>query len=222
MTWVKICGITNLEDALTAVEAGADALGFVFYERSPRCIDPETAKKIAAKLPKSVEKVGVFVHGSNPQMEQVAAHVGLTAVQIHVSSLQERVSEQKLSSQLKRYLVLPAKLFFDEKSEGIQWFLPQGKRIDAIFLDSGTERQPGGTGEVFDWEKAARMVGFIGQISPIVVAGGLTPTNVNFAIRTLHPWGVDVSSGTEASLGKKDPQKVRAFIEAVRKNGNNN
>jgi phosphoribosylanthranilate isomerase len=99
--------------------------------------------------------------------------------------------------------------------------LPRGKRTDAIFLDSRTERQPGGTGEVFEWERAASMVGLINRIVPIVVAGGLTPENVNEAMRVLSPWGVDVSTGVETSPGKKDPDKVRAFIQAVRNIENN-
>ena len=222
MTWVKICGITNLEDAQATADAGANAVGFVFYEKSPRCIDPETAKNIVAKLPARLEKVGVFVHGANQRMEGIAQQVGLTAVQVHTDpSLHGQPPDLKLPPQFKRYLALPAGLFFGERGEGMQWFLPSGKRIDAIFLDSSTERQPGGTGEVFAWEKAVSMVGRIGRIIPIVVAGGLAPGNVNDAMRVLHPWGVDVTSGVEASPGKKDPEKVRAFIQAVRNIENN-
>jgi phosphoribosylanthranilate isomerase len=217
MTWIKICGMTNLEDAQAAADAGADAVGFVFYEKSPRNIDPEAAKNIIAKLPTKLEKVGVFVHGSNGQMEKIAQQAGLTGVQVHADpSLNGQPPEPRLPPQFKRYAALPAKLFFGEKGQGLQWFLPRGRRIDAIFLDSSTERLPGGTGEVFDWERAAPTVGLIGRMIPIVVAGGLTPDNVNEAMRVLEPWGVDVSSGVEESPGKKDPQKIRAFIQAVR------
>jgi len=129
--------------------------------------------------------------------------------------------EPQLPPQFKRYLALPGKLFFGKKGDGLRWFLPRGKRTDAIFLDSSTEQLPGGTGEVFDWKQAAPTVGLIGRMIPIVVAGGLNPENVTEAIYTLSPWGVDVSSGVEASPGKKDPEKVRAFIQAVRNIENN-
>jgi phosphoribosylanthranilate isomerase len=222
MTWIKICGITNLEDALTAVDAGASAVGFVFYEKSPRNVDPQAVKAIVAKLPPRLEKVGVFVHGANVGMEKIAQEVGLTGVQVHADpSLTGQPPEPKLPPQFKRYLALPGKLFFGEKGQGLQWFLPRGKRIDAIFLDSSTEHLPGGTGEVFDWKQAAPTVGLLGRMIPIVVAGGLTPENVHEAMQTLSPWGVDVSSGVEASPGKKDAAKVRAFIEAVRQTENN-
>ncbi len=222
MTWIKICGITNLEDALATAEAGPNAIGFVFYEKSPRNIDPEIAKSIIAKLPPRLEKVGVFVHGANANMEKIAQHVGLTGVQVHADpTSQTQPPEPQLPPQFKRYLALPAALFFGEKGEGMHRLLPRGKRTDAIFLDSSTERQPGGTGEVFDWQRAASMVGLINRIVPIVIAGGLTSENVNDAMRVLSPWGVDVSTGVEASPGKKDPEKVRAFIHAVRNIGNN-
>jgi phosphoribosylanthranilate isomerase len=222
MTWIKICGITNLEDALATAEAGANAVGFVFYEKSPRNVDPETVKNIIAKLPPRLEKVGVFVHGANGQMEKIAQQVGLTGVQVHADpASQGQPPEPRLPPQFKRYLAFPAGLFFGEKGQGMHRLLPRGKRTDAIFLDSRTERQPGGTGEVFEWERAASMVGLINRIVPIVVAGGLTPENVNEAMRVLSPWGVDVSTGVETSPGKKDPEKVRAFIQAVRNIENN-
>jgi phosphoribosylanthranilate isomerase len=222
MTWIKICGITNLEDALATAEAGANAVGFVFYEKSPRNVDPETVKNIIAKLPPRLEKVGVFVHGANGQMEKIAQQVGLTGVQVHADpASQGQPPEPRLPPQFKRYLAFPAGLFFGEKGQGMHRLLPRGKRTDAIFLDSRTERQPGGTGEVFEWERAASMVGLINRIVPIVVAGGLTPENVNEAMRVLSPWGVDVSTGVETSPGKKDPDKVRAFIQAVRNIENN-
>ena len=222
MTWIKICGITNLEDAQASADAGANAVGFVFYEKSPRNVDPATVKSITAKLPARLEKVGVFVHGANPGMEKIAQQVGLTAVQVHADpSLNGHPPEPQLPPQFKRYLALPGKLFFGKKGDGLRWFLPRGKRTDAIFLDSSTEQLPGGTGEVFDWKQAAPTVGLIGRMIPIVVAGGLNPENVTEAIYTLSPWGVDVSSGVEASPGKKDPEKVRAFIQAVRNIENN-
>src|SRR6266508_4537255 len=216
MTWIKICGITNLEDALTAVDAGADALGFVFYEKSPRNVDPATVKSIVSQLPPKLEKIGVFVHGANSQMEMIAQQTGLTGVQVHTDPPEKgRSPEPKLPPRFKRYVALPGRLFFGADGQGMQSFLPRGRRIDAIFLDSGTEQQLGGTGEVFDWHQASQMVGLVGRLVPIVVAGGLTASNVADAIGVLRPWGVDVSSGVEASPGKKDPHKVQAFIQAV-------
>ncbi len=217
MTWIKICGITNLQDAQAAADAGADAVGFVFYEKSPRYIDADSVRSIVAKLPAKLEKVGVFVHAANAGMEKIAQQAGLTGVQVHADpTLQGQPPEPRLPPHFKRYLALPGRLFYGEKGATTKWFMPRGRRIDAIFLDSGTERQPGGTGEVFDWQKAVAMVGLIGRIVPIVVAGGLNPGNVTDAIRILHPWGVDVSSGVEASPGKKDPEKIRAFIQSAR------
>jgi phosphoribosylanthranilate isomerase len=223
MTWIKICGMTNLEDALTAADAGANAVGFVFYQKSPRYVEAETAKSIVAKLPPKLEKVGVFVHGANEHMERIAQQVGLTAVQVHSDpSLQAPPPEPMLPPQFKRYIALPAALFFGEKRDGMQRLLPRGRRIDGIFLDSSTESQPGGSGQAFEWGRAAEMVGVIGRMVPIIVAGGLNPGNVTEAISALHPWGVDVSSGVEAAPGKKDPEKVRAFVRAVRANESKN
>jgi phosphoribosylanthranilate isomerase len=222
MTWIKICGMTNLEDALATANAGPNAVGFVFYDKSPRNIDPQTAKSIVSKLPPRLEKVGVFVHGANAGMEKIAREVGLTGVQVHADpSVNGHPPEPQLPPQFKRYVALPGKLFFGEKGDGLKWFLPRGRRIDAIFLDSSTERLPGGTGEVFDWKQAAPTVGLLNRMIPIVVAGGLNAENVGEAIHTLSPCGVDVSSGVEASPGKKDPEKVRAFIQAVRNIENN-
>jgi phosphoribosylanthranilate isomerase len=224
MTWVKICGITNLEDALTAVEAGADALGFVFYEKSPRNVDPEVAGEIAARLPVQLEKVGVFVNESFEHMESVARDVGLTAIQLHMEMppLGEKQQEMKPPEKLKRYIVLPVRQFFDEEGRFDSFAMSAredetDKWVSAFFLDSGTPEKVGGTGRTFDWQAAVPVAEVIQQAGfSLVVAGGLTPTNVAEAIRVLTPWGVDVSSGVESKPGKKDPEKVRAFVSAVR------
>jgi len=224
MTWIKICGITNLEDGLTAVEAGADALGFVFYEKSPRYIDLETARKIIAKLPNTVEKVGVFADESGGQIQKTTDRVGLTGVQLHVdvsSPGDKTPSNVEPCAQVKRYIAVPVMHFFDDQGQfdGFAQFnedVKAGELVAGIFLDSGTPQQPGGTGKVFDWAKAAPLVESISKRMNVVVAGGLTPGNVAEAMRILKPWGVDVSSGVEAKPGKKDSEKVRAFIAAVR------
>lgn len=206
VTWVKLCGITSLEDALTAVESGANALGFVFYSKSKRKVDAATVKQIVAELPKSVEKIGVFVEESPAAMEQVAGEAGLTGIQLHLTSM--RASPQ-LTSRVN-YLAIPATLA--EQAAQLQ----KDIAIKAIFIDSGTPSDPGGTGKVFDWEKAGAILAALRERFKIVVAGGLTPSNVGDAIRILRPWGVDVSSGVESSPGKKDPAKIQAFIQAVR------
>jgi phosphoribosylanthranilate isomerase len=206
MTWVKICGITNLEDALTAVESGADALGFVFYPKSKRRVGAGMVKQIVAELPESVEKIGVFVEESPAAMEQVAGEAGLTGIQLHLTSM--RASPQ-LTSRVN-YLAIPATLA--EQAAQLQ----KDIAIKAIFIDSGTPSDPGGTGKVFDWEKAGAILAALRERFKIVAAGGLTPSNVGDAIRILRPWGVDVSSGVESSPGKKDPAKIQAFIQAVR------
>ncbi|HEX4486749.1 MAG TPA: phosphoribosylanthranilate isomerase [Terriglobales bacterium] len=193
MTWIKICGITNLEDAQTAVDAGADALGFVFYPKSPRHTNAGTVKAICSKIPVEIEKVGVFVNQAQEFPE-------LTAIQMHFTGEEKTFP----GTPLKKYLAMsPGDSVVNES-------------IDAVFLDSGTPDQPGGTGKTFDWEASRPLVQDLGKKYRVVVAGGLTPANVAEAIRILKPWGVDVSSGVEATPGKKDPQKVRDFINAVR------
>jgi len=215
MTWVKICGITNLEDALTAVEAGADALGFVFYEKSPRKVDVETARGIVAKLPESVEKVGVFVDELPEKVEGIADEAGLTAVQFHGD---EHENPAKCINR-KMFLSIPVRAIrFSLDEKGAAWgsFMRLPQTLAAIVLDSGTRQERGGTGKTFDWEEAKPFVSLMAKMHPIVIAGGLSPTNVADAMRILHPWGVDVASGVEARPGKKDPAKVRAFVAAVR------
>jgi phosphoribosylanthranilate isomerase len=224
MTWIKICGITNLEDALTAVDAGADALGFVFYEKSPRKINPDTAREIIAKLPENIEKIGVFVLQSSDPSSQIVE--GLTSLQIHVRSPlgvepnQGRELVVAVAAKPRKfYLAMPAAWFLGEGpvTANLSFIEKRPERpFDRILLDSGTPEQPGGTGKTFDWEKAApRFEEMSGGIN-VIVAGGLNPANVSDAIRILKPWGVDVASGVEASPGKKDPEKVRAFVRTVR------
>jgi len=238
MTWVKICGITNLEDARTAVEAGADALGFVFYEKSPRNVDPETVGAITREIPAHIEKVGVFVGNLPENFLELVHRLGLTASQVHVGLHVHSANETKaydvgcFSPGFKNYTSMPAEWFI-ESEESANRFIsnaarsaqvirsrPGGEQLldffQTIFLDSGSLQQPGGTGLTFDWQKAAPIVERMKTVMRVVVAGGLNPTNVTDAMDILNPWGVDVSSGVEAKPGKKDPEKVKAFITAVR------
>lgn len=247
MTWVKICGITNIEDALTAVEAGADALGFVFYEKSPRKVDVETARKIVAKLPAQVEKIGVFVDESVQRVRDVAGEAYLTGAQLHGSEdvsfarklLEEAGGKLRILKVASTYLLSQrpeGKAYgWDFVSMGVlrtedaQMFTnllhdagsPAAHAIQpgpfsALILDSGLAPGQGGTGKTFDWEKFRFFCDGVGRCANVIVAGGLTPANVAQAMHILHPWGVDVASGVEARPGKKDPEKVRAFIAAVR------
>lgn len=212
MTWIKICGTTNLEDALTAVEAGADALGFVFYEKSPRNVDLESVREIVKNLPPNIERVGVFANDPVERILSTVAQAGLTAAQLHgaESRKPEFIEALKIGRDLKLFLVLSAAEIGNESNVNGE------SGISAVFFDSGTPQLPGGTGKTFDWEKAAPGIQTIGEKVKVVVAGGLNPTNVADAIRILKPWGVDVVSGVEARPGKKDPLKVRSFINAIR------
>jgi phosphoribosylanthranilate isomerase len=241
MTWVKICGMTNLEDALTAVDAGADAVGFVFYEKSPRNVTVETAREIAKKLPEEVEKIGVFIHGGELEPTDVLLQAGLTGTQTYMMGEDnvrrgggKAIGVSCLPKHARFLMALPMDLV-GENGEQIQslasdfarWgknlpeegasLLEMSRDMFGFVLDSGDLRQPGGTGKTFDWEKAAPIAeGTRRGGVKLVVAGGLTPENVGEAMGMLKPWGVDVVSGVEARPGKKDPEKVRAFVRAVR------
>jgi phosphoribosylanthranilate isomerase len=219
MTWVKICGITNLEDALVAVEAGADALGFVFYEKSPRKIDPEAARKIVENVPSTLERVGVFVNMPMQDTFDTAEKAALSAVQIYGGESEISEAIRSIPTDTRRPKLIYAvngNGFADQR--GNMWLLNTAfvERLFALLVDCASQDQPGGTGNRFDWTKTRGAVQGLNRIRPTVVAGGLDPTNVTTAMTLLHPWGVDVSSGVEARPGKKDPDKVRAFIKAVR------
>jgi len=214
MTWTKICGITNLEDALTAVDAGADALGFVFYESSPRRIDPEAARKIVKQLPEMIEKVGVFVNQTEESICVLADAAGLTAVQLHGDNEDPHVAD--LIAERRPHLkVVVGISMHHPKPEGwaMMW---HPDVVHAFLVDSGNSSNYGGTGKTFDWQASQRSIEEIARLGRVVVAGGLTPGNVTAAIRMLRPWGVDVASGVETRPGKKDKEKVRAFVAAVR------
>jgi phosphoribosylanthranilate isomerase len=238
MTWVKICGMTNLEDALAAVEAGADAVGFVFYAKSPRCVTVETVREIVERLPDSVETIGVFVEPEADPIK-VLLQTGLTGTQSYISGEgvagsgagSKATGRSLLPPRFRSLMAFPMSLFAGDVSQVEQVVtgfaesrkkLPDGISIpdgflDTFLLDSGNLRQPGGTGHRFDWKKARVLAqGMRKDGLKLVVAGGLTPENVGEAIEILQPWGVDVVSGVEARPGKKDPEKVQAFVKAVR------
>lgn len=201
MTKVKICGITSVDDALLAVDAGADALGFVFFEKSPRHVTPDVAAGIIAKLPPLVQVVGLFVNADPDVVNRTADHCGLDIIQLHGEESPE-------FCRLVRRRVMKA-----FRVRGPESLVPLPEfHVAAYLLDAYSPNAYGGTGEVFDWECAiaAKVHG------PIVLAGGLTPDNVAAAVTQVRPYAVDVSSGVEAAPGKKDPDKVRRFIQLAK------
>lgn len=213
MTWVKICGITNLEDALVAVEAGADALGFVFYEKSPRYISPEAARDISSELSGRTERVGVFVNQDENGLCDTADDAALTAIQMHGDNEDPRVADLVVARRPLKVLVGVSMQRPNPEAWARMW---EQKNVYAFLADSASPAELGGTGETFDWRGSLEALDSIKSLNRLVLAGGLNPENVGEAIRITKPWGVDVSSGVEARPGKKDPEKVRAFIRAVR------
>ncbi len=199
---VKICGITSIEDAVAAVNAGADALGFMFYERSPRRISMDMVATIKNALPPFVMRVGVFAD-ANETVIRGAALCGLHALQFHGNETPEFV---------KRFSPITTIKAFRMQNAGSLAVLPT-YNTSAWLLDSYTPEQLGGTGNTFNWDLAiqARNLG-----RPIILAGGLTPENVADAVRKVRPYGVDVSSGVEFAPGKKDPARLAAFIQAAK------
>jgi len=211
MTWIKICGTTNLEDALASVEAGADALCFIFTD-SPRRITPEAAREIVANLPDSVQKIGVFVNASRDRVHSIVSKVGLTCVQLHGTENEQYVDElcrdwneaKTRKHQVRVIKAVPVRPGFENTLRALS------KSLDLFLLDSGA----GGTGQSFD-PKAA-LAGLKKTPVRFIAAGGLRPENVSQTIAVLQPWGVDVASGVEKEKGKKDHSKLKAFVQAVR------
>jgi phosphoribosylanthranilate isomerase len=200
---VKICGITNWTDAQRAIEAGATLLGFNFYAKSPRYIAPAKAGRIVRRLPRHVFAVGVFVNESEPRMLAIARSVGLDRLQLHGDEPPATVA--RLTRTLPVIKAVRAGGSFRPAE------LAKFKRASAILLDGFDRRRRGGTGKTFDWRVARRAK----RYARIFLAGGLTPENVGDAIRAAEPYAVDVCSGVEAKLGKKDPERIEALMRAV-------
>jgi phosphoribosylanthranilate isomerase len=201
-TRVKICGITNLADAQAAIEAGADALGFIFYEKSPRRMTIPAVGKISKQLPPFIMRVGVFVNAPEELVKRAIGECGLGLLQFHGDEPPEFCT---------RFGLMSMKAFRLRDAESLKE-LPKYP-TEAWLLDAYSAENLGGTGEKFNWDLAVEAQKF-GK--PVFLAGGLTPENVAAAIRKVQPFGVDVSSGVESTLGKKDHAKVRAFIANVR------
>ena len=197
MIKVKICGITNKEDALYAVECGADALGFIFYEKSPRYIEPDNAKTIIAALPPFVTTVGVFVNKDFNDIRDMALLTGITVVQLHGDE------SPSYCNLVEGKLIKAIRVKNDRSIEGLKKY-----DVDAFLLDSFDKNSFGGSGLTFDWKLAEKAK----QYGKIILAGGLTPDNVEEAVKKVVPYGVDVSSGVEKKPGIKDNNKVKEFI----------
>jgi phosphoribosylanthranilate isomerase len=239
MTQVKICGLTNLDDALAAVEAGADLLGFIFYEASPRYVRPEVVKEIVAGVRYQVasskvvgngapQLVGVFVNASLETVAQTLDDCHLDLAQLHGDESPEFVqhlhgrafkalrpqSLPEAENLIEKYKPSPISV-----TQAQETFIPHtctARRRKCpspfILLDAYHPNLYGGAGQVTDWTMAAT----IAREYPILLAGGLTPENVVEAVRVVKPWGVDVSSGVEASKGRKDHEKVREFVRRAK------
>jgi phosphoribosylanthranilate isomerase len=205
MTRVKICGITSREDAWAAVEAGADALGFIFVEGTPRWIEPKEAAAITIEMPPFVATVGVFIDRTAEQIEKIATSSGISLAQLHGSEPPEECAR----------LRLPYVKAIRVQGEGDLAGLHQYKWARAFLLDTYVPDRPGGTGKTFSWEIAARAA----RESRIILSGGLTPETVARAVVQVRPYAVDVCSGVESSPGRKDHRKVREFIDQAKKAG---
>jgi phosphoribosylanthranilate isomerase len=211
--WIKICGNTSLADAQLAADAGADAVGFVFAP-SPRRVTVEQVAAITADLPESIEKIGVFVEGDADSVADAVIRGGLTGVQLHSTALSGTVRD--LRWRFGPDLRILRVVHFGEDAAAQIETLAQEPEIDGVLVDSRTATAVGGTGIAFDWQAARETVFAESQRLRLVAAGGLNAGNVAEAIALLRPWGVDVASGVELSPGRKDAEKVRAFVRLAR------
>lgn len=201
---IKICGITNREDAEASVEAGADALGFVFYTQSPRSIEPAVAQRIIAQLPPFILSVGVFVNHEQETIRNIFDQCGLAFAQLHGDET------PAFCESLGRPVLRALRL----RDRGSLLALAEYKGrmgVKGFVVDAFSSEAYGGTGQTVDWSLAHE----VARAAPILLAGGLTPNNVQEGIEQVQPYGVDVSSGVEKSPGKKDHEKIRAFTQAT-------
>lgn len=201
MVRVKICGITMAEDALMAAEYGADALGFIFYKKSPRYVEPGDAAAIIKELPPFVTTVGVFVDETPEEVNRIVEEAGLDRAQLHGSETPEECERVKV----------PVIKVLRVKEPGDVERLSR-YHVSAFLLDTFREGTPGGTGETFDWSVAVKA----GDYGRVILSGGLKADNVREAVARTLPYGVDVSTGVESAPGHKDPEKVMRFIEEAK------
>lgn len=206
-TRVKICGMTEPFEVEKAVEAGVDALGFIFVKQSPRAIDPERAREIIASLPPFVDAVGVFMNEKPEVVGEIVNYCGLTVVQLHGQEPPE-YCQMMPCRVIKAFQVKPGM--------GPDFLEPYNNVVWAFLLDAYHKEMGGGTGETFDWSLVAKL----GPKKPLILAGGLNVDNVSAAINQVHPFAVDVNSGIETSPGRKDPAKIAALLRQVAKTDN--
>ena len=198
---VKICGITNIKDAVAAAEYGADALGFVFQPKSPRAITPETAKNIVSALPPFITTIGVFVNESKLEIERIIRYVGLNIVQLHGN-------EPPDACQLNRKVIKAIRVKDLTDLEPLKRY-----NVSAFLLDTYSPHTMGGTGQIFNWDIAVEAKKF----GRIILAGGLNHENIEEAIKWVRPYGIDVATGVESNKkGEKDHKKLKLFIEKAR------
>jgi phosphoribosylanthranilate isomerase len=202
-TRVKICGITEAAHARVAFEAGADAIGLVFYAQSPRKLSTEAAAAIARSLPPFVTCVGLFVNAPAEEVRAILGAVSLDLLQFHGDETPEYCES------FGRAFVRAVRM---EAGTDLLEYAGRFSRARALLLDAHVPGQPGGTGQTFDWAGIPRE-----SAIPLILSGGLTSANVGQAIRQVRPWAVDVSSGVERSRGVKDPQKIVEFIRSVQR-----
>jgi phosphoribosylanthranilate isomerase len=216
--WIKICANTSLEDALVAVEAGADAVGFVFAP-SPRRVTTAEVAAITPRLPVTIEKIGVFVDAALEEIVATVQACGLSGVQLHFDAepkLPARLHE-RLGPELRILRVMHFNAETAEQFAVAHAAHLQNPHVDAVLVDSRMTAAVGGTGVVFDWIAARQAIFQNAEARQrLVAAGGLSPANVAEAINALRPWGVDTASGVEAAPGRKNPAKVREFVARAR------
>lgn len=203
-TRVKICGITRVEDALTAARLGAHAIGLMFWPQSARAVTPTAAREIVAALPPFVSAVGVFVNPEREWVKQAISVAGLNMLQFHGDAVHET---PEFCGQFSLPYIKAVRV-----REGLDLlqYAAQYAGANGLLLDSYVEGAPGGTGQVFDWNLIPRNLPL-----PLILSGGLNPGNVTAAIRQVQPWAVDVSSGVESAKGIKDAEKIAAFLLGV-------
>ncbi len=202
MIKIKICGITNLEDAIASADAGVDALGFNFYKKSPRCIEPEKAAEIIGQLPPFVMPVGIFVNEREEKIREIQQLACLQALQFHGDESPEFC---------QRFGARVIKAFQIKDKESLKNMAHY--HVGAFLLDSYRDGVRGGTGVTFDWHLAVVAKTF----GKVILAGGLTPENVAEAVKLVQPYGVDVTGGVEKEKGIKDHAKIKKFITEVRR-----
>jgi phosphoribosylanthranilate isomerase len=208
-TWIKFCGTTSFDDAMASVEAGANALGFIFAP-SQRRVAVDQAQRIIQALPSTVERIGVFLDGTVEEINKTVSAVDLTGIQLHGKEFAPEIYGYPPNDRRDTLRIIKTIIVQDGFEGRMDAGMAVPGVVDAWLLDSGA-----GSGKTFDWHAARVQLGE--RRGRFIIAGGLTPDNVSEAIRLFSPWGVDVVSGIEAGPGRKDPAKMKAFVAAVRK-----